>query len=113
MSNLLKKFRKLLDISNHSKFAESNNSDVTQDISEKHLELLKELNQNIEKQVSFWGNVKSGITRGVASAIGATVIAAIAFSLFNRLFNTVDDIPIIKDIINQTRVEKVLDNQTD
>lgn len=81
----------------------------TQKLEEEHNQLLRELNEKLEKQTSFWGNVQIGVVRGVATAIGATIVAAIAFSVFSSAINTVDDVPIIRDIIDEANVQNAIE----
>jgi hypothetical protein len=78
---------------------------------ERHLKLLEELNDKLEKQTSFWGNIKIGLVRGAATAIGATVIAAIALSILANVVDTVDDVPLIRDIIQESNVNNALNKQ--
>lgn len=80
-------------------------------VERRHVELLSELNQRLEKQNSKWENFKLGLIRGAATAIGATLIAAIALTLLMRVINTVDDVPIIRDIIQETSVKETIEEQ--
>ncbi len=57
----------------------------------------------LEKLTSFKRNFLLSIVKGVGTAIGATLIAGIVLSIFFSVIDTVDDVPIIKDIIKSTR----------
>ncbi|EKE25213.1 MAG: hypothetical protein ACD_5C00250G0001 [uncultured bacterium] len=49
---------------------------------------IKELTNTNQKMISFGNNFLRGIFFGVGSAIGASVIAAIAIGILNRFFHT-------------------------
>ncbi len=82
---------------------------MSESATDKHQELLEQLNSNIEKQNSFAHTFKRGIFRGLGTAIGATVIAAIAFAIFGQVVDSVDDVPIIRDIIDQANIEATVE----
>lgn len=60
---------------------------------------LAALNKYLEKLTDPKKIFLFGILRGVGAAIGATLVAGILFWILTRLFNTVDDVPVLKDFI--------------
>lgn len=86
-------------------------------MSELKQEIVDELNKNIQllaKQVrksnSLTYNVLLSFARGAASAIGATVIAAIVIAMLSRTIHSLTDIPIVGPIIENSQVEQFLQN---
>ena len=71
---------------------------------------VEEINHNLRKLTSYKEAFKHGIIRGLGVAIGATIVAAVAFAIFNVLIDSVNDLPLIRDIINQTNVQEAVDN---
>lgn len=72
-------------------------------------ESIKILNENIEKRNSFGQVFLRGIVSGVGTAIGATIIAGVLLSILANTINSVDDVPILKDIIEQTNFKQVVE----
>lgn len=56
-----------------------------------------------------------GIIYGAATAIGATIIAAIVITILSKTINTVTDIPIVGnivgDLMERTKIDSILENQ--
>jgi len=85
---------------NKSKKTTQTNNKVA--VTQRHVDLLKELNDNLEKQLSLKTTIYHGLARGLATAVGATIIATIAFSILSQVVRTVEDVPLLRDIIEQT-----------
>ena len=71
--------------------------------------LLIELNAKINKQLSFKYAFMLGLVRGVGTVIGATIVAAIVLTIVGQAIDTVDDIPVLKDIIEQVNLEQAVE----
>jgi len=84
------------------------NKKLTSD-KDQHLELLRSIDKKLAKQTSKKDNFKLGIIRGVGTAIGATVIATIALTIAAKVIDSVDDVPIIEDIIDRTNIDEAVE----
>lgn len=58
-----------------------------------------ELNEKLDKLVSYKQVLLRGIIRGVGIAIGTTIVAAIVFAILSAVVSTVDDVPILREVI--------------
>lgn len=67
---------------------------------------LTKLNKNIEKQLSFKFILLKGVVYGVATVIGASVVAGIVLSILSKTIDSVDDIPLIEDVVDEIEIEK-------
>ena len=72
---------------------------------------LKAINDKLENLTSLRQEFKRGVVRGLGAAIGASIIAAVVLAGLSQIINTVDDVPIVEDIIEKTRVKKAVDEQ--
>lgn len=68
---------------------------------------LKELNKNIQdlsreikKANAFHFIFLRGILWGLGSALGATVVAVILVTILSRIIQSVNDVPILNNILN-------------
>ena len=68
----------------------------------------EELNQNIEKLIVVMKRANSfhyvflrGILWGLGSAIGATVVAVIIIAILSSIIQSINDVPILNNIINR------------
>lgn len=61
---------------------------------------LLSLNKYLERLTNPKNIFFLGIVRGVGAAVGATVVAGIIFWVLTRVFSTVDDIPVLKDFVD-------------
>lgn len=59
---------------------------------------LTRLNENIEKQVSLKFIIFKGIATGLATAVGASLVAGILFSFLSNTLGEVEDIPLVDDV---------------
>lgn len=68
---------------------------------------LDELNDKLDKLLSKRYVFMRGVIRGVGIAIGTTIVAAIVFSILAVVVDTVDDVPIIRDIVGPFQSENL------
>ena len=68
---------------------------------------IKELNQNIENLIivikranSFYYVFLRGVLWGLGSVIGATVVAVIIIAILSSVIQSINDVPILNNIIN-------------
>ena len=68
---------------------------------------IKELNQNIENLIvvikranSFRYVFLRGVLWGLGSAVGATVVAVIIVAILSSIIRSINDVPILNNIIN-------------
>ena len=67
--------------------------------------VLTEIDEKLNRMVSIKYTFLLGIVRGFGVAVGATIVAAIAFALLSTIIDTVDDVPILKDIIESSSID--------
>ena len=67
----------------------------------------KELNQNIENLIVVLKRANSfryvflrGVLWGLGSAVGATVVAVIIVAILSSIIRSINDVPILNNIIN-------------
>lgn len=60
---------------------------------------MTELNEKLDQLLSYKQVFIRGIIRGVAIAIGTTIVAAIILSVLGALFDPFDNLPILRDIV--------------
>lgn len=72
---------------------------------------LKRLNERLDRANSPKWEFIRGLAKGIGVAIGATIVAGILISILARTIHTVEDIPLIGDIIQKTQVEQIITNQ--
>lgn len=62
---------------------------------------IEKLRKEIAGQNSFKQKFFMAIVHGLGYAVGFTLIATIGLTIFSRVVNEVEDVPIIKDIIDE------------
>lgn len=75
------------------------------------LEKIKGLEKEMQKQRSWKRIISRAIINGIFASFGATIIFAIILIIFSQLIKSADQIPIINDIIDRTKLEKIIDDQ--
>lgn len=76
-----------------------------------HEKLIAELQQTNKLMERFTDKryvFLRGVIRGVGTAIGATIVAGILLWILSGIVNTVDDVPVLKDIIDQTNTKEII-----
>jgi hypothetical protein len=69
-------------------------------------ELLQAINKNLEKSVSFKRTFIKGLINGVSTLLGATILGTLALATLSIVYNSVEEIPVIGDIIEKTPLEE-------
>ncbi len=64
----------------------------------------KQIISKLDKLVSYKHNFLRGIVGGIGTAIGATLIAGVIVAVFAAFVDTVDEFPLINDIIESTHL---------
>jgi len=76
---------------------------------------IEKITDRVEKSNSFSRTIMKGLIYGAATAIGATIIAAIVITILSKTINTVTDIPIVGnivgDLMERTKIDSILENQ--
>ena len=74
---------------------------------------IEKLTDRVEKSNSFSRTIMKGLIYGAATAIGATIIAAIIITILSKTINTVTDIPVVGDsignLLEQTKINSILE----
>lgn len=69
---------------------------------------LQELTIALQKLNSFWRSMLKAFLNGIAGAIGATIVAGVIIAILSQTVQTVNDLPIIGKIIQNTHLDEVL-----
>jgi len=76
---------------------------------------LADLNKNIEilsgridRSNSLARNVLLSLLKGIATALGATVVAAVLIAILGRSIKTLSDVPIVGPLIESSQVERYI-----
>ncbi|MDD3647510.1 MAG: DUF5665 domain-containing protein [Candidatus Dojkabacteria bacterium] len=72
---------------------------------------MKKLEETIDRSVSLKWNLLKGIVNGVGYAIGATIIFGILIAILSKTINTVEDIPVLNTILENIRIEGVIEEE--
>jgi hypothetical protein len=87
----------------------------TQKSTKKLTKQMEQLTQGVEKSNSFSRTIIKGFVYGAATAIGATIIAAIVITALGKTINTVADIPVVGDLVGdlleRTEIDTILEDQ--
>ena len=74
---------------------------------------IEKITDRVEKSNSFSRTIMKGLIYGAATAIGATIIAAIVITILSKTINTVTDIPVVGDsignLLEQTKINSILE----
>ena len=70
---------------------------------------LSSIDQKLDNLTSLKKEFVRGVVRGVGTALGASVIGAVAIWLIFAVFNTVDDVPIVEDLVNKINLKEAVD----
>lgn len=62
---------------------------------------IKELDKDIVRANSFHQVFVRGILWGVGTALGATIVAAIVIVILSKIINSINYIPILRDIMQK------------
>lgn len=66
-------------------------------------EQLQSLTKYLEKLTDPKKIFLFGVIRGLGAAVGATIVAGLIFWLMSRVFTTVEDVPVLKDLVENFR----------
>lgn len=67
------------------------------------------LDKQIQAQNSFIRNFGLSLARGLASAVGATIIFGLVIALTIQFLRSIDYVPIINNILDSQAIESVID----
>ena len=71
-------------------------------------ESIQTLNKSIAKSNSLKHAVLIGLLKGVSTALGATIVAAVVIAILGRSIKTLSDIPFVGSLIESSQVEKYI-----
>jgi hypothetical protein len=66
------------------------------------------LNQNLEKQNSFWHGFLMSVIQGVGEVIGATLVAGVVLIILSKFITSVEQVPLIGKLVKSTQIEKTI-----
>lgn len=69
------------------------------------------LTQQVRLHNSFVRRFLMGIVAGVGTAVGATIVASVLVYSLSRIIKTVDDIPILGNIIQSERINQIIQQE--
>ena len=74
-------------------------------------ELLQDIDEKLYKLTSIRWNIGMSLLRGVATAIGATVVAAIVLAWLNWFLETANEVPVLDTLIERSGIQRTLENE--
>ncbi|MFH1895954.1 MAG: DUF5665 domain-containing protein [bacterium] len=69
---------------------------------------IKALNESVARSNSLRRNIFLSLLKGVATALGATIVAAVVIAVLARGVRTLSDIPVLGPLIESTQVEQYI-----
>lgn len=72
---------------------------------------LMELSKRVKRSNSLWWVLIRGLLTGVATALGATIVAGLLVWLLYQVVSTLEFIPIVNDLIEQTPLAELLEQE--
>jgi hypothetical protein len=75
------------------------------------LEHLKNIEKRLYRLTSMRWLFLMGLIRGFSTVIGATIVAAIVFTLLARMLSSVDQVPFLNQLIENSGIEEIVKNQ--
>jgi len=91
--------------------ANKSQEDERTELERRQLEQLKLIEERLFRLTSLRWNFTIGIFRGLATVIGATIVAALFFAFFGWFLQQVDVFPLVQDIIEQTEVKDAVQQE--
>ena len=89
---------------------------MDQDKADNYEIILKKINKmerDMAKQRSLKVLIPRAILNGIFASFGATVIFALILIVLSQLIKGADQIPLLNDIIERTKLEQIIDSQRD
>jgi len=71
---------------------------------------IQKLNKSLERSTSFKYVFLRGIINGLATAIGATIVAGAILSILSRTIDSVDDVPVLGEFIEAIKIREVIED---
>jgi hypothetical protein len=72
------------------------------------IKTLDRIEKNMKNQNKYRNIIPRAITNGVFVSFGATIIFAIVIIFLAKLIQASDQIPILNDIIDRTKIEEIV-----
>ncbi len=72
---------------------------------------LEKLNKKMEKKLSWRRNLLVAIWAGLGTVVGATIVAGILISIFSSMIDSVEDIPILNDIVESVDLKEKINGE--
>lgn len=69
------------------------------------------LNKSITRHNSLRRTFVIGVVNGVGTVIGATVVAGVVLLILSSFIHTIDQIPLLGELIRSSQIEHALDKQ--
>jgi hypothetical protein len=66
------------------------------------------LNKSISRSNSFGRNILLSLLKGVGTALGAGIVAAVVIAILARSIKTLADVPIIGSLVESSQVEQYI-----
>lgn len=75
------------------------------------LQYLKQIDKKLFRLTSLRWNIIMGLLRGVSTVLGATLVAAVVFTILARMISSVNNLPVLNQLIENSGIEAVLEQQ--
>lgn len=71
------------------------------------------LQEDIDKFTSWKRQIPQSIGRGILASFGATIVFAVILIILSQLIQSAEQVPILNDLIEKSKLEKVVDAYND
>lgn len=72
---------------------------------------IKKLTAQLKLLTSKKQTFARGLITGIATALGATIIAGIFIAILGRVVNSVEDVPLLRDLIETINLKDLVDKK--
>lgn len=73
-------------------------------------EEILEIRKQLEKLNSYPQVFLKGLITGIGTVIGATIVAGLLLSALSRVVSSIDDIPILNEVLNAQQIQSDLED---
>ncbi len=72
---------------------------------------IQKLSKSLDRSTSFRYVFLRGIVNGLATAIGATIVAGLVIGVLSRTIDSIDDVPILGKFVDATNIKEVIEEE--
>lgn len=75
-----------------------------QSLSKEDKKTIEEINEKLSRMISFRFIFFKGIINGLATFLGATIVAAFVLAVLSRFIDSVEDVPVLEDVVDSVEL---------